>query len=116
MLSSCIKYIHANVRNVKSVRRYCRINDKKNGAVTHAFKLLKVKYLNHEVFVKDNDDDSDTDDDSSVVLNHEDDPEIKYFKSFYKALPLYYPLTLSWTKIPCPSSKLCNHRVRNIKL
>ena len=42
---------------------------------------------------------------NNVVLNPEDDPEIKYCKSFCKALPLCYPLTLNWTKIPCPCSK-----------
>ena len=105
MLPSCINWVHANVRNVKAVRRYCRSHDKKIGAAIHTFKLLKEKCLDDQAFEKDDNDYSDIDDDSDIVLNPEDDPEIKYFKSFCKALPLCYPLTLDWTKIPCLCSK-----------
>ena len=65
--------------------------------------MLKVKYLDNQASESYSDDDSDSDDAirdmvNNVVLNPEDDPEIKYFKSFCKALPLCYPLTLNWTK------------------
>ena len=39
---------------------------------------------------------------NNVVLNHEADPEIKYFKSSCKDLLLCYAVALNWTKIPCP--------------
>ena len=110
MLSSCIKWVHANVRNVKSVRIYCRSNDKTNGAATHVFKFLKEKCLDNQASESDSNYDSDIDENiidmiNNVVLNSEDDPEIKFLKSFYKALSLCYPLTLDWTKIPCLCSK-----------
>ena len=108
MLSSCINWVHANVRNVKYVRRYCRSNDKKFGGATHVFKFLKEIYLDDQASESDSDENSDNDDNSKIVLNHENDPEIKYFKSFCKALPLCYPLTLDWTKIPYQHSKNMN--------
>ena len=76
---------------------------------THAFKLLKAKYLDNQASESESDYDMDSDDDSrdmvnNVVLNHEDDSEIKFFNSFCKSLPSCYPLTLNWTKLSCPCS------------
>ena len=72
--------------------------------------MLKDKYLGDEASESESDYDMDIDDNSrdmvnNVVLNYEDDPEIKFFKLFCKALPLCYPLILNWTKIPYPCSK-----------
>ena len=77
MLSSCINWVQSSVGNVKSIRRYFRSNNKNIGAATHEFKLLKAKYLDNQAFEKDDDDDSDTDDDNNIMLNPENDPEIK---------------------------------------
>ena len=64
MLSSCINCVHANFRNVKSFRRYCRSNEK-NGTATHAFKLLKEFYFDNEAS------ESEIDYDTDIVLNPE---------------------------------------------
>ena len=77
----------------------------KKASAIHAFKLLKEKHLDNQAFEKDDNDYSEIDDNSNIVIHPEDDPEIKYFKSFCKALSLCYPLTLNWNKIPCPYSK-----------
>ena len=50
------------------------------------------------------------------VLNPEDDPEIKYFKSFCKTLPLCYTLILTGLKYHAHVQKLCKKGERNIKL
>ena len=100
MLSSCINWVHTSVRNVKSVRRYCRNNDNKNGATIHALKLLKAKQLDDRASESDDNYYSDIDYDirdmlNNVVLNPEEDPEIMYFRSFCKTLLFFYPLTLN---------------------
>ena len=98
MLSSWINFVHVSVINVKFIRRYCRSNDKKIVAATHTFKLVKKN-------IEDQANESESDDDTDILLNPDDDPEIKYFKSLYKKIPICYPLTLNWTKIPCLFSK-----------